>query len=488
MVAHVTVEAKATEDLVKINTEVKPLLSTFPIVQALIDYQRLNRCRFHIPGHSGKELSFIPGFSKEVYAYDLTEVEGLDVLSEPEDCILQSQQRAAQLFGVRESFYLVNGSSLGLQAALFSSLKPGDKVLLPRNVHRSVISGLILTGAEPVWILPEWLSEWGLWGSVALKSVEESFIKNPSIKALLITSPTYEGIASDVQALSALCRAHDVLLLIDEAHGSLWPFSSELPLSACHFPCDFVVHSLHKSAGSLTQTAIAHLPHGSLIDPEKFQHALNTLQTTSPSYLLLASIDATCAFLASPEVSQPYIQTLLQEVKWLREKIHQEIQGFQLYEHDQPHLWDPTQVYLKSLYEAGEEWAYRLEKLHRVAFEKTDVFGTLYKASLGLQHSDYQQLFEALSQEDRQYKANSLNSLNCYHFPKDAVTPLPQTERTPRDAFFAPGEKVSRTQSLDRVAKETYVHCPPGIPLLIPGEIVQEGHLPYLPEFVNVIQ
>ena len=253
-----------------------------------------------MPGHSGQGF-LTPGFDlgEACFAYDLTEVEGLDVLSEPSGPIAEAQAQAAALYGVAQSFFLVQGSTVGLQAAVLACLKPGDKVLLPRNIHRAVVAGLILTGAEPVWFLPPWLPDWGLWGGISPEQFEAQLNLQSDIQAVILTSPTYEGLGSDSAAIAALCREHELFLIVDEAHGSLWPLSNRLPPSACHSGADAVIHSLHKNAGSLTQTGLAHLPHGSRIDAVAFQQALNTLQTTSPSYLLLGSIDAALGFLAS---------------------------------------------------------------------------------------------------------------------------------------------------------------------------------------------
>lgn len=464
-------------------------LGTPPLVQALIEYDQLQRRRFHVPAHAG--LNLLPpewDLVQQPYRYDLSELEGLDVLSEPFESIQESQTRIAEIFGVVHSFMLVNGASVGLTAAMLSVVKPGDTVLLPRNVHRSVLSGLILTGAKPVWFLPERLPEWGLWGSVTAQQVEKQLDAHPEAKALFITSPTYEGLGSDIQVLAELCHTRGVSLIVDEAHGGLWPLSEDLPTSATHLGADVVIHSLHKSGGSLTQSALAHLPHGSRVDAMTFQQALNTLQTTSPSYLLMASLEATCHALVSAE-GQARLKGLFRQVTKLRTQLQQELQQFELFQPTGTHTqtWDPCKLYLKHLTETGENWGARLESGQQLAYESALPYGVLYLANLGLQTEDFEALKQILIAEDQRLASQTPEDLsqNCLQAKLEAQNPsviIPKDSMLPRDAFFAPGERVPTAQAMGRIAKETVVHCPPGIPVLIPGEIIQPEHLPFLAE------
>ncbi len=459
---------------------------TTPLARALQNYPKLNRNRFHVPGHAGREIFSVPGLTPEAYRHDLTELDGMDVLSEPSGCIAEAQRLSAERFDVRHSFFLVNGASVGIQAAMLSVLKPGDRVLLPRNVHRSVISGLILTGAEPVWFLPEWLPEWGLWGAVKPDDVAARLAGDGNIRALVLASPTYEGLGSDIGRIADICRRYDCCLIVDEAHGSLWPFSSRLPESACGFDCDAVVHSLHKSAGSLTQSALAHLPQASRIDPGVFQQALNTLQTTSPSYLLLASLDAASAFLASGE-GRRRVEAMLDRVLALRRQIRADLAAFRLFDPQEAAcapFWDPCGLYLVSRHEPGEDWGIRLEQESGVSFESVSLFGTLYKAGIGLESEDCRALLDALMAADAAYAREAPDP---FVFPGQPLNLLPETAMLPREAFFAPGIRRRAEEAVGRIAKETVVHCPPGIPVLMPGERIQPRHTAWLPETVLTV-
>lgn len=454
-----------------------------PLLAAMAHYDHTMRRRFHVPAHAGQAL-LPPDWDvlQAPYHYDQTEVEGLDVLSEPSGCLKASQEQVASIFGVRESFFLLNGASVGLAAAMLSVAGPGDAVLLPRNVHRSVLSGVILSGARPVWMLPEALTDWGIWGDVPVAVVQALLEAHPEIRALFITSPTYEGLGSDVAGLVALCRAYDVRLVVDEAHGGLWPFSAQLPQSACGWPVDVVVHSMHKTGGSLTQTALAHLPNGSRVDGAVFQQALNTLQTTSPSYVLMANLEATCHWLAGPG-GQDQIQAWRQRVDDVRTALGEHLIDLRLFEpagalRDR---WDPSRLYVQHKKVSADYWAPWLElKPHGVAYEAATSDGALYVAPLGLPQEDFDALVAQMLALEQHVRAEPAS------FPLRAdvfcsLPALPDVVCTPREAFFGAGQSVLPAQAVGRIAKETVVHCPPGIPVLMPGERIQAEHVPLLP-------
>lgn len=494
-----------------------------PLVEALAAYNQTNRLRFHTPGHHGKlpfsgniALSSLLGgiLPAETFRYDLSEVEGLDVLSAPEGCLREAQRLSAKAFGVAHSYFLVNGASVGLAAGMLSLLKPNDKVLLARNVHRSVISGLILTGAIPVWFLPRQLPEAGIWGDVSPDDIEACINAQPDIRALILTSPTYEGIGSDIEGILRVCKRYGVALMVDEAHGSLWPFSDKLPKSACHVEvsgqtCDLVVHSLHKSAGSLTQSAIAHLPKASAILPERFQEALNTLQTTSPSYLLMASLDAARAFLESPE-GRESTNCLLENVQRLRQAFKQSIRQFDIWEPPNQTLYDPSRLWIRHAQCPGNKWAVLIETkspellvsvatqhlaplLHQpispISYENASPYGALYLCGLGLEADACQRFLETFQAWDASDFNSELPGDEASH-PQARLAQafcLPETVMTPREAFFAESKTVSADQAIGEIAKQTVVHCPPGIAVLMPGERITRAHLPHLPSTLQVV-
>ncbi len=455
-----------------------------PLVDALKTYDRHDRRRFHVPAHAGQRLYEDASIWNQPFRYDLTELEGLDVLSEPDGVILEAQQRMAELFRVSHSFMLINGASVGLMAAMLCVAQPGAKVLIPRNAHRAVLSGLIISGAHPVWFLPSHLPEWDLWGPVTVEQVQTQLNQHPDATALFLTSPTYEGLGSDIQAIAQLCKAQGIALVVDEAHGSLWALSDQLPTSACHSGADVVIHSLHKSGGSLTQSALAHLPEGSCVAPALFQQALNTLQSTSPSYLLMASLDATCGFLGS-NAGRARIEWLLSQVWAVRGTLQASLNHIRLYQPQgaAAQFWDPCKLYLSHPLQSGEDWGATLETEQQLAYESAKPGGVLYLANLGLSEADFEIFQTVITAEDTALPSAALPfaALQQETVASEQAC-LPEMILPPREAFFRKGQKVPMAAALNRIAKETVVHCPPGIPVLMPGERIQAAHLPFLPE------
>ncbi|MEB3245308.1 MAG: aminotransferase class I/II-fold pyridoxal phosphate-dependent enzyme [Vampirovibrionales bacterium] len=450
------------------------------LTHALINTPSLHRHRFHVPGHAGRRIFAAPGLSPEACFYDVSEVEGVDVLSEPSGCIANSQAFAANLFAVARTFFTVGGASVGIQAAMLCLCSPGKRVLVPRNAHRSVLSGLILTGAQPVWLMPDW-HDAGLFAPLAAAQVQAAFQRDESLAGLVLTSPTYEGWAADVLAIAEMCQRYNRFCIVDEAHGSLFALDDAWPDSACHARgVDAVIHAAHKGLGSLTQTGLLHLPHGSRVAPEQAQQALNTLTSTSPSYLLLASLDAAMQFQASDAGKQAR-SNLMAHAKKTRDAIAHYSEMNLL---DVPNL-DLTKLFVTTPY-CGEQWGAWLESERGIGYEAINAFGVLYAGGLGHTPNDWQTLTQALKHLDT--CLDSLASEQCWpQRAKQCAFMMPDMACLPREAFFAPKTRVPAAQAVGRIAAETIVHCPPGIPVLLPGERVTELHVPCLPEFVSVV-
>lgn len=451
-----------------------------PLLDALQAQIGLGRHRFHVPFHAGINLSGLgeDGYSS-LFTYDWTELPSLDTLGNPHGVLLESQAEAALLFGARESFYLVNGASVGIIAAMLATgIGPGSHVLIARNCHRSVIHGVILARSTPHWILPDIIEDWDLWGEVNPDRLEQYLRKHPEIELFVITHPTYEGIPSDIQGIATVCRRHEVKLIVDEAHGSLFPLLENLPLSALKAGADAVIHSLHKSGGSMTQTALLHLPQGSLLHPESVLEALNLLQTTSPSYILMASLEATCAYLGSREGQAALTQ---------QSRLTQELRGWINASLSTIHEMTPRsgresfQLFLRSGKMTGECFAQVLEEGHGIAYEAFTSRGVLLMMNLGLQESSFDALKIALLEIDEV-------SRNLPDVASPALEfSLPQMRMTPAEAFFASGCMVCRSESVGRISRQVVAPCPPGIPMLIPGESIATHHLQQLPDSVMVV-
>jgi lysine decarboxylase len=414
--------------------------------------------------------------------WDLTELPSLDVLGNPQGVLQQSQAEVARLFEAAHSFYLVNGASVGLMALLLSLPPlhgPKPAILLARNVHRSVVHGIILTGATPYWILPEPIPGWGIWGPLDPEQLADTLARLPDIQAVVMTHPTYEGVASDIQSIAAICQRHGVILIVDEAHGSLWPLSDDLPLSALKAGADAVVHSLHKSAGSLTQTALLHLSTPSRLDATAVQQALNLLHTTSPSYILLAHMEVICAFWGSPK-GRALLAQHQQNASMLHHWIPSHLTTFQVLQ--PPGQVVGFQLFLRSHKMSGESLGDMLETQYGLSFETATPYGVLMLLNPGLPPKALDELKTALL--DIEAKTTD--------WPNHPIAVSPNFEvpcmaMTPREAFFSPGRLLPKEQAVGHVAQQLVAHCPPGIPVLIPGESIVSAHLSYLPDVVQVV-
>ncbi len=264
-----------------------------PILDALKHYKKHPCTGFHIPGHNrGKAIcaNFKELIGEEVFKIDTTdEFDNLGTLHPATGPVKKAQELAAKAFGAKKTFFLTCGSTIGNLALALGATKPNDEIVIGRNCHRSVLTGTILSGANPTWLIPKKLEDWSIFGAVTASDLENILKKSKDIKLVWLTNPTYEGIISDIPSISKVCKKYQVPLVVDEAHGSLWHFSPKLPKSSLELGADMVVHSLHKTGGSLTQTSLLHIGKNSIFDAEHIEKALKILHTTSPSLLLLAS-------------------------------------------------------------------------------------------------------------------------------------------------------------------------------------------------------
>jgi arginine decarboxylase len=431
--------------------------------------------RCHVPGHAGRWLGSPDALlSDSWFKADVTELEGLDVLSEPEGCLAAAQQAYADACKVSQSFFLTNGSTAGILASMLAcGLTEADTVLVARNAHRSVMSGLILTGATPAWFYPTWESTWALWHGVTASHLPAT--PPPWTKAVIVTSPTYEGMASDIPAIAHYCQQHQLYLIVDEAHGALWPFHPGLPLSACQVPgVDAVVQSCHKTMGSLTQTAVLHVPVGSRLRSERVQQSINLVQTSSPSYPLLLSLDA---IRAHWQQHPAQLDRWLTDIAQLRASLH-EIPHLTLWPSD-----DPSRLVIQyQPFSQSNVWAVQLEARDGIPYEALTAHAAVYVWGVGLTRTDSTRFIQAFKQ------------LPCYN---NGITPdvtlawnhawPVDTVVSPRSAFFSPGVTVDKAHAVGRIAQQTIVHCPPGIPVLSHGERIHPHHLPFLPQHVCVL-
>jgi len=455
-----------------------------PIVEALKQAYYNPTYQFHIPGHT-KGLGTLQDFrklvGKKALMVDTTdEFDNLGTLTPATGPIKEAEELAAEAFGAKRTFFLLNGSTIGNLAVAMGLTKNGQKVIVNRNCHRSILTGLIISGAEPLWIVPEKLNDWGLWGNVDAKDVERLLAENNDVSAVWITNPTYEGVVSDIESISKICKKYDVPLIVDEAHGCLWNFNDKLPTTSLKLGADIVVHSLHKTGGSMSQSSMLHVSKNSKICVEDVERALMLLHTTSPSLMLLGSLDAARANLQS-ERGQKQLSKAIANAKYLRSEIdkmqtiHQLKSGF-------GYKTDVTKVFIKADGLSGKRLESILEIDFGIEVESASDIGILILCNIGNKRSDFEYLVKCLKKIDTHNYKDIYYLENKKHMPM--LTPIIKVSL--REAYFSEKEIIPKSLAVGRISGEVIAECPPGITILVPGELITEAHLPYLTDYETI--
>ena len=459
-----------------------------PIVEALKKAYENPTYQFHIPGHT-KGNGALPEFrnliGRKALCVDTTdEFDNLGTLHPATGPIKEAQELAAKAFGAKKTFFLLNGSTAGNLALAMGLTKKGQKIITNRNCHRSVLTGMIISGAEPLWLIPNRFEDWGIWGNVNPESVEEMLKTHDDVSMVWITNPTYEGVVSDIRAISAICKKYGVPLIVDEAHACLWNFNEHLPTSALHLGADAVVHSLHKTGGSMSQSSMLHIAHGSMLDADAVEKALKLLHTTSPSLMLLASLDAARANLESPR-GKKQLARAVSNAKFLRREIDK-MEHIHHLKPDFGYKTDITKVFIKADGLSGKRLESILEIDFNIEVESASDAGLLLLSNIGNKRSDIQYLVDSLKTIDKTHYSDICHLENKKHMPM--LTPI--IEMSLREAFYSAKETIPKTHAIGRISAEVIAECPPGIAILLPGELITEAHMPYLNdyEFIEVIK
>ena len=457
-----------------------------PIPEAMRDYAGDGALAFHTPGHKqGKgahrllrELITPQGLREEVSL-----MEELDDLHEPTMCIKEAQDLAAELYGADATYFMINGTTGAIHTMLLAALQPGDVVLVPRNAHRSMLGGLILAGAVPVFIQPEIDTVLGLAMGLTPAAVRTAIAAHPEARALALVYPTYYGVASDLTSIAQLVHAADMLLLVDEAHGPHLRFSSRLPKQALDCGADLVAQSTHKIIGSLTQTSMLHVRAGR-VDLERVRSAASLLQSTSPNYLLLASLDI--ARLQMAESGQQLVGRAVELAEKLRTAINQ-IDGLTCFGNE--HLQTPgayaldvtkLTVQVRALGLTGAEAEHILRHTYKIQCELADAYNVLFIVSMADTEQETDRLLAALQALAQKHRRAGRQ-------PEAAALPaVPAMRVAPRTAFFAATELVDFAQAVGCVAAEQIMFYPPGIPLLCPGEELTTEILTYIRDMQRI--
>lgn len=459
-----------------------------PIVEALKKAYENPTYQFHIPGHT-KGNGSLPEFKKligrKALCIDTTdEFDNLGTLHPATGPIKEAQELAAKAFGAKKTFFLLNGSTAGNLALAMGLTKKGQKIITNRNCHRSVLTGMIISGAEPLWLIPERFEEWGIWGYVSPEKVEELLKTNDDVSMVWITNPTYEGVVSDIKSISAVCKRYGVPLIVDEAHACLWNFSKHLPTPALQLGADAVVHSLHKTGGSMSQSSMLHIAEDSLIDVDAVEKALKLLHTTSPSLMLLASLDAARANLDSTR-GRRLLERAVSNAKYLRREI-EKMEHIHDLKPDFGYLTDVTKVFIRADGLSGKRLESILEIDFNIEVESASDAGLLLLSNIGNTKADMEYLVKCLKKIDQAHYSDICYLEKKKHMPM--LTPV--IKRSLREAYYSPKETIPKDLAVGRIAAEVIAECPPGIAILLPGELITDAHLPYLTdyEFIEVLK
>lgn len=448
-----------------------------PVLEALDRFRDARIVPFDVPGHKrGRGNPELTAFLGErCLSVDVNSMKPLDNLCHPVSVILEAEELAAEAFGAGHAFFMVNGTTSAVQSMVMSVCKKGEKIIMPRNVHRSAISALILCGAVPVYVNPGIHKNLGISLGMSLSDVERAIEENPDAKAVFVNNPTYYGICSDLRGIVHLAHEHGMKVIADEAHGTHFYFGENLPVSAMAAGADMAAVSMHKSGGSLTQSSL--LLAAPTMDEGHVRQIIDLTQTTSGSYLLISSLDVSRRNLALR--GKEIFRGVVEMAGYLRNEINQ-IGGYyafskELIDKDAVFDFDVTKLSIHTLEIglAGIEVYDLLRDEYDIQIEFGDIGNILAYISMGDRQRDAERLVAALSEIKRRY-AKDKTGLLTQEYIRPSVAVAPQ------EAFYAPKESLPVAESVGRVCGESVMSYPPGIPIIAPGEIITNDVVEYI--------
>ncbi len=448
-----------------------------PIKEALESLKRQRVVPFDVPGHKrGKGNIFLNDFlGEKCLSVDVNSMKCLDNLCHPISVIKQAEEIAASAFGADNVFFMVNGTTSAVQAMIMSVCKKDDKIILPRNVHRSVINALVISGTIPVYVNPKTNQRLGIALGMSLADVKKAVAENPDAKAILVNNPTYYGICSDLREITRIAHEKNMRVLVDEAHGAHFYFGDNLPVSAMAAGADMSAVSMHKSGGSLTQSSF--LLTGKNINANYVRQIINLTQTTSGSYLLLASLDISRRNLSLN--GKEIFAKVAKLSQYARDEINQ-IGDYYAYsseivDKDAVFDFDTTKLSINTLNIglAGIEVYDILRDEYDIQIEFGDIGNILAYISVGDRLQDIERLVSALSEIKRLYKRDKTGMLEYEYIS-------PKVVYSPQEAFFADKQSIPIKNSTGHICTEFVMCYPPGIPILAPGEEITQEIIDYI--------
>ena len=448
-----------------------------PIYEALEKFREMRVVPFDVPGHKhGKGNPELTAFlGEKCVGVDVNSMKPLDNLCHPISVIRDAELLAADAFGAKHAFLMVGGTTSSVQSMVLSCCKHGDKIILPRNVHRSVINSLVLCGAIPVYVNPEVDHRLGISLGMSRDQVKKAIDSNPDAVAVLVNNPTYYGICSDLRAIVKMAHDAGMLCLADEAHGTHFYFGENMPVSAMKAGADMAAVSMHKSGGSLTQSSLLLI--GENVSERHVRQIINLTQTTSGSYLLMSSLDISRRNLALR--GKEVFRKVVEMAEYAREEINA-VGGYYAYGRemingDSIFDFDPTKlsVHTRDIGLAGIEVYDILRDEYDIQIEFGDIGNILAYLSIGDRVQEIERLVSALAEIKRRYKKDPAGLLSQEYIDPVVVC-------SPQSAFYSQKKSLPLEESAGQVCSEFVMCYPPGIPILAPGERITENIIEYI--------
>lgn len=443
--------------------------------------------QFHIPGHkkgAGMDPEFRDFIGENALSIDLINIAPLDDLHHPHGIIKEAQELAAEAFGADHTFFSVQGTSGAIMTMIMAVCGPGDKIIVPRNVHKSIMSAIIFSGATPIFIHPEIDPKLGISHGITSDSVQKALEAHPDAKGVLVINPTYFGIVGNLEQIVDIAHSFGVPVLVDEAHGVHIHFHDELPLSAMQAGADMAATSVHKLGGSMTQSSILNVRDG-LVSPKRVQSIISMLTTTSTSYLLLSSLDVARKRLATEgkELLAHVIDLAESTRARINEIDHLSCAGFEILGTKATYGMDPTKLIISvnGLTINGYEVEKWLREHYSIEVELSDLYNILCIVTIGDTQEKIDILIKALTELASKYAKEEGQEENTPVFVPD----IPTLALSPRDAFYAETEVIPFNESSGRIIAEFIMVYPPGIPIFIPGEVITDDNLAYIQKNIN---
>lgn len=425
---------------------------------------------FHVPGHKlGKiydKLNYTNTLNK-IYSMDTTEIPGTDNLHSPEGIIKESQERASEVFKSDETYYLINGSTCGIQAAIMALCPPKSKIIANRDCHQSVISACILGDVDPVYINSEVDKNTNILKGINIDDAIKVIDSNLDAKAIILTYPTYYGMTYDLKRVCDYAHSKDIAVIVDEAHGAHLGLSEELPKTALEQGADIVIQSTHKTLPSFTQSSMIHIQ-GDRVNKEQLVSILKIIESSSPSYMLMASLEI------AVDIYNKYGTKLMNELLNNIDKLKnsfKENNGIGFYDTD-----DKTKIFISTINMGliGYELETILREEYNIQVELSNYYGSLLICTIGNDNDDFKSLETALNEILEKYRSNK--NIEKIEYPNN----IPVKKLTPREAFYKEKKSVKIYESVGKICGEYIIPYPPGISLTSPGEIITNEIIDYM--------